>query len=169
MESVRIDVEGIQDTINLLRKIEPESLKELRRDIKNDPGLAAAASSVRSQVPPLAPLSGMMNHDGDSQYKIPKVTTSFKSPRRMFTGESSLVSIVVTSPKGSYGFEMADMAGRGGTGRSPRGKAFLRNLAAKASRYVYPGFEKREEAVELGVKRILEKYAEKVNVKLKVM
>ena len=169
METVRIDVEGIQDTINLLKKIYPESMKELRRDIKNDPGLVAAASSVRSNIPPLAPLSGMMNHNGASQYKIPNVTTAFKSPRRMFTGESALVTIVATSPKGSYGFEMADMAGRGGTGRSPRGKAFLRNLAAKASRYVYPGFEKREEGIIEGVNRILEKYANKVNVKLKVM
>jgi hypothetical protein len=170
VETVRIDVEGVQDTINLLKKIEPEAIKELRRDIKNDPGLTAAASSIRSQIPPLAPLSGMMNHSGRTQYKIPKVAPVFKPPRRTLgRGESSLITLVTTPPKDGVGFEIADMAGRGGTGRTPQGKAMLRNLAAKASRYVYPGFEKREEGIIEGVNRILEKYANKVNVKLKVM
>jgi hypothetical protein len=45
----------------------------------------------------------------------------------------------------------------------------IQNLKAKASRYVYPGFEKREKNVADGVQRILNKYAEQVNIKLKVM
>ena len=170
METVRIDVEGIQDTIALLRKIEPDSIKELRRDIKNDPGLTAAASSIRSQIPPVAPLSGMMNHSGRTQYKIPKVMPVFKPPRRsMSRAESSLITLVTTPPKDGIGFEIVDMAGRGGGGRTPQGRAMLRNLAAKASRFVYPGFEKREEGIIDGVNRILQKYADKVNVKLRVM
>jgi hypothetical protein len=44
----------------------------------------------------------------------------------------------------------------------------IANLAKKASRYVYPGFEKKQEGIELGVKRILDNYAAKVNVKLRV-
>jgi hypothetical protein len=42
------------------------------------------------------------------------------------------------------------------------------NLSKKASRYVYPGFEKKQEGIEEGVKRILDNYSAKVNVKLKV-
>ena len=170
METVRIDVEGVQDTIALLRKIEPDSLKELRRDIKNDPGLTAAASSIRSQIPPVAPLSGMMSHSGRTQYKIPKVAPVFKPPRRSLTrGEASLITLVTTPPKDGIGFEIVDMAGRGSGARTARGRAMIANLAAKASRYVYPGFEKREEGIIEGVNRILEKYADKVNVKLRVM
>ena len=45
----------------------------------------------------------------------------------------------------------------------------IANLAKKASRYVYPGFEKKQENLEQGIQRILNKYAEKANVKLKVM
>jgi hypothetical protein len=45
----------------------------------------------------------------------------------------------------------------------------ISNLRKKASRFVYPGFEKREKNVADGVQRILNKYAEQVNIKLRVM
>jgi len=166
---IRLDVQGVQDTIQLLRRVQPESLAQLRRDIKNDPGLNAAASSIQSEIPPVAPLSGMMNHNGRTQYRIPTVKPVFKAPRQnLRANESSLITLVTTSPKDGIGFEIVDMAGRGTGGRSARGRAMLANLAKKASRYVYPGFEKKEEGIEQGVKRILDNYAAKVNVKLKV-
>ena len=169
MSSIRLDVEGVEKTIQYLRKVEPESLRELRKDIKNDPGLNAAISSIQSTIPAVAPLSGMANHNGRTQYRIPKVSSSFKPPRRLLTKESSLVAIVTTPPADGVGFEIADMAGRGQGGRTARGRAMIANLAKKASRYVYPGFEKKQESLEQGIQRILNKYAEKANVKLKVM
>jgi hypothetical protein len=170
METVRIDVEGVQETLNILRRIEPDAIKELRKDIKNDPGLNGAISSIQANIPPVAPLSGMMNHNGRTQYRIPKVSTSFKSPRRTMTRqESSLITIVTSPPKDGVGFEIVDMAGRGTGARTARGRAMIANLAKKASRYVYPGFEQKEEGIVNGVNRILQKYADKVNVKLRVM
>ena len=165
----RIDVEGVRDTIALLRRIEPDSIKELRKDIKNDPGLNGAISSIQSSIPPVAPLSGMMNHNGRTQYRIPRVSTSFKSPRKTLTRESSLITIVTSPPKDGIGFEIVDMAGRGTGARSARGRAMIANLAKKASRFVYPGFERKQEGIVDGVNRILQRYADKVNVKLKVM
>jgi hypothetical protein len=168
MESVRIDVQGVQDTINILRRIEPEAIKELRSDIKNDPGLNAAASAIRSEIPPVAPLSGFMNHGGRTSYRIPKVMPVFKPPRRSLrSNEASLITLVTTPPKDGVGFEIVDMAGRGQGGRSARGRSMIANLARKPSRYVYQGFEKKEQNVEEGVKRILDKYAQKANVKLR--
>jgi hypothetical protein len=82
--------------------------------------------------------------------------------------ESSLVTIETTSPKDGIGFEIVDMAGRGSGARTPRGRAMIANLAKKASRYVYPGFEKKQEGIEKGVLKILEDYANQVNVKLRV-
>jgi hypothetical protein len=170
MVAMRLDVEGVQDTIALLRKVEPEGLKELRQEIKNDAGVTAAISSIRSEIPSVAPLSGMANHEGKTRFQTPRVSVSLRSPRRsMSSSESSLITLVASSPKGTFGFEMVDMAGRAGSGRNARGRALLRNLASKASRFVYPGFEKKEQNVADGVKRILDKYADKVNVKLRVM
>ena len=170
METVKIDVEGVQETLNILRRFQPEAIKELRSDIKNDAGLNAAVSSIQSSIPPVAPLSGMMNHNGRTQYRIPRVSTSFRSPRRTMTSqESSLITIVTSPPKDGVGFEIVDMAGRGAGARTARGRAMLASLAKKASRYVYPGFEKKEQNLEAGIKKILDKYAEKANVKLRVM
>jgi hypothetical protein len=87
----------------------------------------------------------------------------------MTRAESALVTLVTSPPKGAFGFLLVDMAGRGSSGRTARGRAMIQNLKAKASRYVYPGFEKREKNVADGVQRILDKYAEQVNIKLKVM
>ena len=170
MVAIRLDVEGVAETLAALRKIEPDSLKALRRDIQNDSGVISAVSSIQSQIPAVAPLSGMMNHNGTTQYRVPRVTTSLRSPRRaMSRAEAALVSIVASPPKGAIGFLLADMAGRGLGARTERGRAMLRNLENKASRFVYPGFEKREKNVADGVQRILDKYAALVNVKLKVM
>jgi hypothetical protein len=169
MIGIRLDVQGVQDTIQLLRRAQPEALAQLRRDIKNDPGLNAAASGIRAEIPPVAPLSGMMNHNGRTQYRIPTVAPVFKPPRQNLRGnESSLVTIVTTPPKDGVGFEIADMAGRGTGGRTARGRAMIASLAKKASRFVYPGFEKKQEGIEQGIKRILDNYASKVNVKLRV-
>jgi hypothetical protein len=168
--AIRLDVEGVAETLAVLRKIEPEGLKALRSEIKTDSGVTAAISSIQAQIPPVAPLSGFMKHGGRTQYRVPRVTTSFRSPRRTMTrAESSLITLVTSPPKDGVGFMLVDMAGRGSSGRTARGRAMIENLKARASRYVYPGFEKREKNVADGVQRILDKYAARVNVKLKVM
>lgn len=170
MVAIKLDVEGVAQTLAAIRRIEPDGLTALRRDIKNDSGVNAAISSIESEIPVIAPLSGMMNHDGRTQYRTPRVTTSVRSPRvAMSRSESSLITLVVSSPKAGVGFEIVDMAGRGAGARTARGRAMIANLAKKASRYVYPGFEKKQENIVNGIKRILDKYAEQANVKLKVM
>jgi hypothetical protein len=169
MVAIRLDVEGVAQTIAAIRKIEPDGLKALRRDIKNDPGISAAISSIQSEIPVIAPLSGMMNN-GRTGYRVPRVSAVLRPPRAtMASSESSLISLVASPPKGSVGFILADMAGRGSTGKTARGRAMIANLKKKASRFVYPGFEKKEKNVADGVQRILDRYAAQVNIKLKVM
>jgi len=169
MVAIRLDVEGVAQTIAAIRKIEPDGLKALRRDIKNDAGISAAISSIQSEIPVIAPLSGMMNN-GRTGYRVPRVSAVLRPPRAtMASSESSLISLVASPPKGSVGFILADMAGRGSTGKTARGRAMIANLKKKASRFVYPGFEKKEKNVADGVQRILDRYAAQVNIKLKVM
>jgi hypothetical protein len=169
MVAIRLDVEGVAQTIAAIRKIEPDGLKALRRDIKDDPGISAAISSIQSEIPVIAPLSGMINN-GRTGYRVPRVTAVLRPPRAtMSSSESSLVSLVASPPRGSVGFILADMAGRGSSGKTARGRAMIANLKKKASRFVYPGFEKKEKNVADGVQRILDKYAAQLNIKLKVM
>lgn len=169
MVAIRLDVEGVAQTLAAIRKIEPDGLKALRRDIKNDSGVSAAISSIQSEIPVIAPLSGMMNNSRTG-YQVPRVSAVLRPPRAtMSSSESSLVSLVASPPRGSIGFILADMAGRGSSGKTARGRAMIANLKKKASRFVYPGFEKKEKNVADGVQRILDKYAAQLNIKLKVM
>lgn len=167
---IRVDVEGIEKTIDILRKTEPESLKALRNEIKTDSSLVGAMASIKSEIPPVAPLSGFTSHSGRTSYAIPAVKPQF-STRKVSgrTGESRLVTIVTAPPSGAVGFEIVDMAGRGPGARTPQGASMIQKLAKAPSRYVYQGFEKKQQGLTDGIQRILEKYAEKVNIKLKVM
>ena len=35
----KVDIEGIEDTVRLLKKLEPELLTKMSAEIKNEPGL----------------------------------------------------------------------------------------------------------------------------------
>lgn len=167
---IRVDVEGVEKTIDILRKTEPESLKEMRKEIRTNSGLVNVMSSIKSEIPSVAPLSGFNAHSGRTRYMTPAVKPQFNT--RKMSGaraEQSLVTIVTAPPSSGVGFEIVDMAGRGPGARTPNGAQMIRNLSKAPSRYVYPGFFKKEEGLTNGVRQILEKYAEKVNIKLKVM
>lgn len=162
-----MNVEGVERTIKYLRQVEPKSLNQLRKDIKTDPALIGAISSIQSEIPTIAPLSGFTNHEGRTKYAVPTVKPEFRSPRKTFAkAEQPLVSIVTKSPKGSVGFEIIDMAGRGKGGRKPSGRAMISGLGRSPSRYVYDGFEKKQEGLSDGIKRIIERYIDKVNNEL---
>jgi len=108
-------------------------------------------------------------------------------------GTKSIVRVVVGSP----GTVLADMAGSGGMKKSIEGQvtrsydymykngpgkrthrvngqghAFVRNLnseAGKASRYVWPSAEKAGPKTRKEMERIIEKYNNVLNVKLRIM
>ena len=108
-------------------------------------------------------------------------------------GTKSIVRVVVGSP----GTVLADMAGSGGMKKSIEGQvtrsydymykngpgkrthrvngqghAFVRNLnseAGKASRYVWPAAEKAAPKTRKEMERIIEKYNNVLNVKLRIM
>jgi hypothetical protein len=171
----KIEVEGVQDTIKILRQFEPELYKQLVKDIKNEPGLNFAMSGIRSRVPSVSPLQGNqfgyggMNHGGRTRYKVPKVSTSVTPSRRLdFANQRSIVTIQVVSPKNGVGFEIIDMVGRGKNANSRKAQGMKRKLVGNPSRYVWKGFEERREGVTRAVISILDKYSETINIKLKV-
>jgi hypothetical protein len=164
----KIEVEGVQDTISILRKFEPELYKQLIKDIKNEPGLNQAMSGIRSKIPVISPLRGM-NNDGETGFKTPKVSTSVTPSKRLnFANERSIVTIQTVSPKTGFGFEIIDLVGRGKNGNTSKARGMIRKLGGAPSRFVWKGFEERQEGVTRAVLSIIEKYSATVNVKLKV-
>lgn len=103
---------GVKETIALMRKVEPEMLKDLRKNIRTivNPGVLA----IRSGSPKVAPLSGMAGN-GRTGYTPPKVAVSITPGQRSYgfgSTTSNLVRITATGSGKQYGFDIADMAGR---------------------------------------------------------
>jgi hypothetical protein len=171
---IRLDVRGVQDTVALLRKIEPDSVKALRDEITSEPGLQAAVTAIKSRVPTVSPLQGNefgyggMLHNGRTSYRPP--TVKAKAP--LYTklrgrNEKSIVVIDAQSPKNAVGFEIIDMVGRGPKGNSRQAQGMKQKLGGQPSRYVWKGFEERALGIQVAINKILDRYAQKVNVKLR--
>ena len=181
-----IKISGVKETISELRKLEPELLKQMRKDIKKEPGIVSAISAIKSKAPPVAPLSGM-THSGRTSYGKPRVSASFRPSVRLDkVNQRSIISIVTTPPKNQAGFEIIDMAGRGG-GRarkqttrpyqwkgvirthsiSTQGREMINALSSAPSRYVWKAIEGRQASLTKSALNIVENYAKKANVKLR--
>lgn len=165
---LKIDVEGLQQTVTQLRKFEPELYKQMQRDIKGEPGLQDAMAGIKSQVPSITPLSGM-NHRGRTAYAQPSVKATTRMTSRLGSvSERSLVRIDTISPKSGIGFEIVDLVGRGNNANTPRARGMISRLGGSPSRYVWKGFEQRQEGVTKAVLAIIERYSNLVNTKLRI-
>lgn len=179
---------GVKETIKLMRKFEPEMLKDLRKDIRQISQPAVLA--IRSNSPKVAPLSGMANN-GRSGYTKPKVTVKIAPSARAFGGTTAnLVSITATGSGKQYGFDISDMAGRANeagkyqqtrkfvdprTGNIVRrringqGQNLINTLNSRygpASRFVYRNIEDKLPAIRQQVARSLDRTIGEFNRKL---
>lgn len=177
---------GIEKTIKLMREIEPETLKNFRKDIRRITNPAVVA--IKTGSPTSAPLSGM-RHNGRSGYSPPQVSTTitpFQKSRALGSTTANLVTIKAQGSGKQYGFEISDMAGRANQpGKYPRsrkyirngkemthrlngqGEAFIRNLPYSASRWVYRNIEKKlpqiRQEVAASVYKTLEDFNRRIN------
>jgi hypothetical protein len=165
---LKIDVEGIQDTVHELRKFEPELYKQFQKDLKNEPGVQEVITAIKSRVPVVSPLSGM-EHSGRTRFEKPKVRVSLRpSVRLNFSNQRSLLKIEAVSPSNAVGFEILDIVGRGPNSGTAKARGMLSKLTVPASRYVWRGFEERREAINKAVVSVIDRYAKMVNVKLRI-
>lgn len=166
MKSEPVKFVGVKETIKLIRSVEPELYKQLRKDIRQitQPGIAA----IKQKTPTIAPLSGMV-HNGRTGWSGVNVTTAItpgQRSRALGSTTANLVAIKSTGRNKQAGFNIADMAGRGSNGRTRSGQAMIRNLGARASRYVYPALESKLPQIVKEVADSFDKMAESINRKL---
>jgi hypothetical protein len=168
LRMLKVDIDGLGATINELKKFEPELFKQMKKEIVDEPGVATVLTEIKSNVPPVSPLRGMI-HNGRTRYLIPKVRI-FQRPRATLGRggrERSLISFEAVSPRNAVGFEILDLVGGGPNANSENAKGMLSKLKGKASRYVWKGYEKRKDGVSKAVLAIIERYSNKANVRLK--
>jgi len=172
---LRIDVEGLGETVNNLKKFEPELFSQMKKEIINEPGVASVLSQIKSNVPTVSPLQGNskgqggMLHNGRTRFLTPKVRI-FQRPTAGVCRsgkERSLVGFEAVSPGNAVGFEILDIVGRGPDANSRNSQGMLSKLEGNASRYVWKGYERRKDGVSKAVLAIIQRYSDKVNVKLR--
>jgi hypothetical protein len=166
MQSIKAT--GVKETIAELKKLDPELLKQMRKDIKNEPGLSNAVSAIKGKIPPISPLSGMV-HNGRTSYKRARVSTSFTPSVRLDrVNQRSIVTINTTPPKDGIGFQIIDMVGKGNRRGSKKALGMQSGLTGRPSRYVWKAIEGKETSLSGAVVNIINRYSEKVNIRLRI-
>ena len=140
-------ITGIAETVKILNSIDKEIVKQARKDLRT--GAQPVANAVKANIPSQSPLRGMI-YNGPKGWNASGVTARVKTnfSKKAERRGNPLVSIVVggkgKSGTGAAAFQIADMAGRKGKGKTRSGRAMIAKLNAqkKASRYVYPAAER---------------------------
>jgi hypothetical protein len=163
-----VKISGLKETIAELKKLDPDLLKQMRKDIKTEPGIVNAMSAIKSAAPSISPLRGMM-HNGRTGYGKPRVSTSFRPSVRLDRAKQrSIVTINTVSPSNAIGFQIIDLVGKGTRGNSAKAQGMKAKLRGQPSRYVWKSVEGKEPAMAQAVLNIIKDYSNKANVRLKV-
>ena len=169
MVKVTARIDGVDEVLKALKAVDPELRKELPKEIKAY--LNPIVDEMRSTIPGDRPLSGW-KETGRIGWRSSTVRSSIRSKFRASrkrgakSREFSLASISQSSPAGA----IFDMAGRKSSGNTPQGRAMIAALNTRhggASRTLWPTLERNRNRLEDGIRAILERYADKVNRKLR--
>jgi hypothetical protein len=191
MADVVVKYVGVNAMIQTLQTLEPETYKQLRKDIRSI--TAPAVSAVKSRVPTISPFAGGKDgftHSGRTAWSGASVTTNITPAQRSRaygSTTSNLVAISATGQRGQFGFNILDMAGRGtGRGRNPKtqtkpysykggtrthrlngqGQAMIDALSKQPSRYFYPAIEDQLPEIRRRVEATIDKVAADMNRKI---
>lgn len=132
-----IQVKGLKETLNELRKVEPQLRKDLTKEIKGQ--AKPLVDAARALVPSSPPLSGMTSGRWAWTTKA-KAQIAIKMGGRSRGKEFTILSLRQNNPAGA----IFDMAGKKG-GNGEQGQAFVNNLAMRfgaPSRSMWPAAEK---------------------------
>jgi hypothetical protein len=192
---VRID--GLEQALSILKRVEPDSIKAIRAEIRGVIQASGAVSKIRSRTPTVAPLSGMNNNGPVKWAGVRSITVSSLSRITGFTkvaNQVPLAEIKATGGPNSLGFDYAELAGirrrpprdrskiRGGTTRGTvkgdgsmalrgQGDNFIRYLEQRhgktPGRFAFRAVFETRKQIMAGIQMTLDKYAESVNRKLR--
>jgi len=185
-------VNDIRELQRRLKRIDPEFRKALLREAKKPakPIQAAIKNRLASVTPPSGLTQGRLNWNASTDAKgRVHPPTDVKIEFRTKSSGSRTVTSLVRIRAASPAVAMADMAGRSGrfidagykgTGRTRmykwkntermhtvngQGRALIRRLGGKASRFVYPAAEQSLPEAMRKVDKVVSDFAKLVNMK----
>jgi hypothetical protein len=169
-----VNAQDLAMLAKILRRVDKELLNDLGRSMRTGIGGTARkiAESANSNG---APLSGMTNHRGATQWGNVKATISTRPGRQRF-GWGDLVTINVDAGRNSRGMYISEFAGSKNPNGSPtdaRGPWFVGMLNIrvpgwqKGGRYVYKAFMPFKDSIYKLAESLTEKWLDRVNKELR--
>lgn len=168
-----VDAKNLRVVLRELKELDPNLRKELIAEMKSE--VAPIQKRLAGGIPGASPLSGFARKGGDVRYTWVQPRGSVLAPlskRARKDGFVSIVSIKFKSSGRRAGFEIMELAGSKTAGRNARGAAMIRNLNRRfpmrggLGRFVIPPFKNVQGEAASAAKRVLEKFAAKVNRRL---
>jgi hypothetical protein len=107
--STKIRAKGMKETVATLRKLDNETQKKLRKELRSK--IKPVAQAIANDVPATPPLSGM-NHNGVTRWTgVPKVGVQFRTGGGKTRQILSMRFTGGTRGQGGIGFDYAELAG----------------------------------------------------------
>ena len=168
-----IEVKGLQESLRVLGRFEPELKKQFAKDVQRI--VRPLKDKIDQRIPQSAPLSGW-NHNGAKGWDPKKVSirTDTRAPRRRpgVVG-SNVINVVRITTRGSS-VAIADMAGKAGgtSSRAPvnrRRPNFARALSARLgepSRFMWKNVEESVELIAQELEPLISKVEDAANKQL---
>ena len=171
-----IQVQGLKETLRDLQKLEPETRKQINKDIRRT--VKPVADHINNNIPSAAPLSGM-NHNGRTGWnrrKAVAIKLDARKPRRYIDKPTRTVTSVVRITTKDAPTAIVDMAGKAGGGSSRRAPQYRRPNFASAlssrlggpSRFMWRDIDNDLELVQRELEPIIDRVQDAVNKDLKV-
>lgn len=130
MLTAGIDGADFRRAVKMLKDGEPDTLKQLRKDLRSD--IKPFASKVLSAQPSADQVpSGFLSGYAATRWEPSKATVSFTTGRSKRPGWSSLISVKFGPSGKSRGYAIMELAGTRTSGSSTQGKALISFLNAK--------------------------------------
>jgi hypothetical protein len=165
-----VGVENVAQTFRVLRKLEPDLVKELRKELQSD--LKPVAKAIASKYPTSPTLSGFEQTYG--RWGWDKVTGTVKitpGKTRKGAGRNNLVSLSMNY-KSATPFVL-DMIGRKNPGISPQGRALYEQINQQfpawpnGGRIFYKPFKEARGQVTSAAESTINRWSQKVSEELK--
>jgi len=163
----KIEIIGIRDTVQLLKKTEPEIFKEFRSKAKFavDPIVkdAQARLNEASRRNGFAPLSGMARPWGKNKGRVVPGWSQSKAVKGVKVQVRPSKTAFLTVTQREIAPAVFDIAGRKNSNRLSR----QLDLFARASRTMWPAAESKEDEVTRNLAELVDYVNQKTNSKLR--
>jgi hypothetical protein len=192
-----IRLEGLRETLIVLDAVQGDSVKKLKQEADSAVRSTGVFSAIRSNVPSVAPMSGMV-HNGATRWAgitsvktaIPPITLRRLARKR----DTPIISIHATGSPDGLGFDYSELAGI--RRHPPRSRSKIPSTGLRGSgrgdgsiaingqgdnmievlndrfgkqegRFAYDATIKKRPALNIALQVVLDKYAAIVNRKLR--